>query len=282
MSEQQRQPDGPFGDFATACQKFWAPVFGGLKNTADVAVEIADSITTGVSGDIDGTVSGLFQRATAWGHSLSRLATVADFQAHAAGSRALFETALDLELLTQKHLPVEQMLAWERSARFQNAERAIKSARRRNVADGPIERAAKDFIANNQKIVSEDRARFWRKNHKQRWTGNTLFDDGETTAARGAFQPAVVMRDHYERLCWSTHGSGLVIERALPADRYPGLVLLAAHLSGSMITHSARCCLEHFGKWSDEWNSRLQLARMGMTTDNMRAATEPAKRTESL
>lgn len=163
------------------------------------------------------TIRGLFRRVLGWLHSLGRLDDWRDFQAHSAGSRAIFETAVDLALLlaptTGGRAAVDRMLAWERSAK-------LKLARKYAAAPPPAPSltsardASRRFLKEQEASIVAERQRLWgRTGHPPRWTGAGL-----DAAARAA--DAVRDRgfaEFYERehdiLCWGTHGASLALVR---------------------------------------------------------------------
>lgn len=235
-----------------------AIIFGSLKAIAElVHTEVTPVVqAASKSSALDETVFGLFLRALGWAYSLKRLDDVFDFQAHSAGCRSLFEVAIDLVLLTRGVEPVEKLLAWERVATYRSAEFRARA----DGGDAAVTQEAAGHVQRNAAAVEADRARFWpqKNGYPQRWTGRPLFPDAQRAHAR---EPSIglgaLARDHYDRLCWGTHGSGLVLIRTVTEDLFPGISILAIYESTNLLRHVVRLVLEHFKLYGPNWEDRL-------------------------
>jgi hypothetical protein len=111
----------------------------------------------------DVTVHGAALRAQAWLITLGRLNDPSHFQSALAGTRSLFEIAIDCALLL--HDPSEHssamIVAWERSALLASAEKTASyyERTRRTVADGHKERLA--LVLREKASIEALRARTW-------------------------------------------------------------------------------------------------------------------------
>ncbi|HEY1695812.1 MAG TPA: hypothetical protein VGG39_26775 [Polyangiaceae bacterium] len=214
-----------------------------------------------MSGHLDRSVYGLHTRAAAWAHSVQRLPLVFDIQAHAAACRSLLEIVIDLVLLTQGAEPVEMLLEWERLCKFREAEAAA-------AGQTAAALAARQFVAANEQNVAAAFTTYWpKKNGKgdpQRWTARPIREDAKRADLKlPRLRLHAFAASEYRRLCWSTHGSGLVLERAMPEHEWPGLSGLALHGVASMLEHTMQLALQHFGLFDETWAQRISVARSG-------------------
>jgi hypothetical protein len=232
--------------------------------------------------DLDGTVFGLHLRSLGWGFSISRLADVFDFQAHSAGCRSLCEIVVDLALLTRDAEQVEKMLAWERLTTFRSANKMLKSPG----GDALVKQAAAEFANANDAAVAAARAQHWPNgSNPMRWTGRPLSEDcARADAVAPTLRLGEFMREHYDRLCWATHGSSLMLVRSIPEDLFPGLATLAVHEGANLLEHAMRLVLEHFKLAGAGWTRRMQStlltpARLASLRKSLAEAMEAAERT---
>jgi hypothetical protein len=214
------------------------------------------------------TVVGLHLRALGWAHSIQRLDDVFDFQGHSAGCRALFEIAVDLVLLTRAAEPVEKLLEWERLAKFRSAERAVAAT----TGDAGVKEQAQRYIDGNRQAVNTAQTKYWPdRRNPLRWTGSSLFKDAIRADSIVPLRLGELARDHYDRLCWGTHGSSLVLIRDISEDLFPGYSILAVHESVNLLAHVIRLVLEHFGLYGENWNAKVQHARVASRLAEMKA-----------
>lgn len=202
----------------------------------------------------DGTVKGEFLRAQAWLGTFAKLDNPAHFQAVVAGTRALFEIAVDLALMHHDRVtyPVEKMFAWEESAKLNAAERTRDFYA---TAGKPVPEHLQpriDFITREGPRILADRLKWWpgrgANDPPMRWTGRGLPRDA---SAADAFAP-YGFREFYDgrfaELCWGTHGSGLAGVRNLGAREFPGIAAMAFQDAADFATRIARFTLAYFDK----------------------------------
>jgi hypothetical protein len=207
---------------------------------------------------LDDTVLKMHLRALGWGLSLRQLVEPFYFQAHSAGCRSLFEIVIDLVLLTKGVEPAEKMLGWERVAIYRSAEFQAR-------AGDPV---APQHLAPNAATIRTTLAQFWpdlnrkpgkRLQYPDRWTNATLFADAKRADdAAPNLRLALLARANYDRLCWGTHGSGLVLLRAIDPHLFPGLATLALFTAGNLLSDAMRLALEYFKLFDEGWSRALQ------------------------
>jgi hypothetical protein len=179
------------------------------------------------------TYLGALLRITAWLRSLLKLNHPGDFQPVVAGSRALFEMAVDLTLL--HHRPQDhshdKIVAWEQSAKLKHAE----GIERFYVSTGktvPSEHSdAVRFIARERSKVHALRRQYWprrdnKPEHPDRWTGRNLPEDARAADQCASYEFGEFYAARFAHLCWNTHGSGLAGVRLLTENHFPGVSAL--------------------------------------------------------
>jgi hypothetical protein len=153
-------------------------------------------------------------RALLWMRSLTKLNQASDSQAILAGSRALFELAVDYTLLKHETKgDFSKLLAWQESEKLEWAEHVKDHA-----VFGP--RVA-EFLASNTARIGGLRSQHWKGNHPMRWTGRKLRRDAEIA---DGFQPTrfVEYRTiNYRWACWQIHGSGAIGLAETTRDFFP-------------------------------------------------------------
>lgn len=214
----------------------------------------------------DGTVKGAFLRAQAWLATFSKLDDPSHFQAVIAGTRTLFEIAIDLTLMHHDRTayPVEKMFAWEESAKLKAAERTrdFYANAGRSVPDHLEPRV--DFIARQDTRIAASRLKWWPRadgvtgRHPDRWTGRSLPEDA---SAADAFAP-YGFREFYDgrfaELCWGTHGSGLAGVRYLTPEAFPGICAMAFEDAAEFAMQVSRFVLLYFGKFDEILQARFR------------------------
>lgn len=197
-----------------------------------------------------GSCHGALIRAGLWLRSLIKLTEPGDFQAIAAGSRALFEIALDSVLIIhQERRSYRKLMAWEESNQFKLASKLGESAP-----------AAGDFIRLRGESVRAARAEYWpdskgRGTHPMRWTGRDVVTDACVADQYGApeAQPlrpssfSAYARERYSRDCWYVHGSGVIALRGCAMEYVPTIVAQARRDAMRFALVSARCALTQVG-----------------------------------
>lgn len=154
-------------------------------------------------------VQAMVSRAARWMHSISQLQWPDDYQAFAAGCRALLESAADVTLITHDPTLIDWLHAWDESAKLKVCER-LREARHGGIAGA----AAATFITNNGTRIKADRLSRWRTHkHPKTWLGPSLPDMLKTIDDKVGTDFEFTYATNYDRLCWGTHGSGLQVER---------------------------------------------------------------------
>jgi hypothetical protein len=208
---------------------------------------------------LDVTVHGMFLRLLAWSLTLKKLDGVMDFQAHSAGCRSLFEIVVDLVLLTRGVESAEKLIAWEELSTLSQANAAVRDPGSLGIPE------AQAFINHNAARLEAAVKRFWphrkSKNPPLRWTGNGLVNDARAADAAHPLNLARFGHDNYARLCWATHGSGLILVRRIDTRRFPGLATLDLHHSFDLMAKALRLALDHFKLFDATWEQRIQAAR---------------------
>ena len=212
---------------------------------------------------LDAAVQGSLIRALAWGLSLKKLEEVYDFQAQSAGCRALLEIVVDLALLTGGAQPAEKLKAWEDCCKFSEAEKAL--------ASGPgqpqgVDAAQRVHIKRNRTDHDKALKKYWPGKTVQpmRWTGNGLAKDARAVDKLPhvpSMKLGTLMRDHYARLNWAIHGSGVLLARSLGPTTFPGVSIFAVGLSFDLLANVVRLSLTHFGLFDKRWEERIYMAK---------------------
>lgn len=227
---------------------------------------LGDHVRPVSSGPGPDTVHGALIRAHGWMRTFTKLNSPGDFQAVVAGTRALFEIAVDLTLLL--HDPessVEKLVTWERSARFKAAEQINEFFTIHPTNRGFSQQ--RDHIVRESAAVHRDRLRFWpqhrrgeepaRGRHPDRWTGRSLRKDAAAAADRCAgeryagteFEATYV--EWHPQWCWSTHGSGLAGVRSIPEVTFPALTGVTFRTACKSGLHIGRTALEYVGQYDE-------------------------------
>jgi hypothetical protein len=202
---------------------------------------------------------GLLLRAIGWLRTAAKLNEPGDFQAVAAGARAMFETALDLALLhfDKQRYPVEKMIAWQQSAKLHDALAVARYVANRPAAQKGTE-VIVDFAQRNGAAIEVERAKHWppkpgkKTHHPQRWTGRNL-DQDALEADKLADRGFTDFYEHrYRRICWNVHGSGLAGVAGLDKDTFPALTVFAFDSIGHFALVTAEMALRLVGGWDAE------------------------------
>jgi hypothetical protein len=208
------------------------------------------------------TFIGSVLRVHTWLRSLNKLNHPGDFQAVLAGSRTLFEIAVDLTLLKfDPSCPCEKLLAWEESAKLHSVERLKKycDAHPSQVPVGAPPMLG--FVKRREHIVGL-RRRYWKKDgHPSRWTGRSL--EGDSIAAdrfqHSGFEEYYASR--YSQVCWNVHGSGLTGTRAIPTDHFPALSALGFLDATQFSLLACQRALQLLDRWDAITETRFELFR---------------------
>lgn len=197
-----------------------------------------------------------------WLQTLSELKHPQHFQAAQAGTRTLLEIAIDLALLhhDRTHQTPAKILAWERSAKLNAAERTRRCFDGRELPAEHVERVA--FIDREGASVRAERALMWpnRKpeSHPQRWTGRALNEDATAADQFGRYGFADFYDGRFAELCWGTHGSGLTGVRFVPEEHFPGIIAFAFHDSAWLGTLICELSLRYFEKFDEILQERFR------------------------
>lgn len=210
----------------------------------------------GPTHDASHTVRGTFMRAQGWLGTFHKLDSPAHFQAVIAGTRALFEIAVDLAFMHHARTahPVEKMLAWERSSKLRAAERTrdyYAANPNRTMPDHLTERVRS--IDRDGAAIRAERQTWWKEaRHPERWTGTRnggLREDAATADTFGPYSFREFYDVRFAELCWGTHGSGLAGVRGLNAEYFPGPVAMAFEDAAMFAVLSSELALRYCGQY---------------------------------
>lgn len=177
--------------------------------------------------------NGMIARVHGWLRSLGKLNHPGDFQAVLAGSRALFETALDFALITLESAgKFDKLLAWQELEMLRQADKLHQSD-----PTGNQHPAAEAYRRDHQERIRGLHNKYWeKKGNVPRWTGRGLREDsriadelGANALASGRFGSTIFSEYYlarYSQACWYTHGSGLVGLLDSPKEYIPIVVAL--------------------------------------------------------
>jgi len=201
------------------------------------------------------TYLGALLRVTGWLRSLAKLNHPGDFQAIVAGSRALFEIAVDLTLL--HHDPNahshEMLVAWEQSAKLKFAEGIERHYKAASKAV-PVDHAdAMTFATRERTHIHSQRLKYWpnaknKPHHPDRWTGRSLPDDAHVADKVASYSFEEFYATRFSQLCWNTHGSGLAGVRLVTEEHFPGVSALGFSESARFSCIAGELVLRLFGK----------------------------------
>jgi hypothetical protein len=229
---------------------------------------------------------GILLRVRAWLRTIEKLNEPSDFQAAAAGARAVFEISVDLTLLQfdKARHTFDKVRAWEASAQHRHG---ITLARHYDGKPGRPVPGVAAKIATAKRLEAEaqtDRAKRWptrkgKVRHADRWTGRDLGTDAteaEKLAARGFVD---FYANHYQRICWYVHGSGLAVVEGLNAELFPVLSTIALQTIGQFAIVVAEMALRLAGCWEADANRAIQLlGKARMATIGKVFAEHPARK----
>ena len=256
MSTETIQPPGRGDVFALADAQF-----RGLTLVAGFIDEhVRHRVEAGAAADASTAPAvGLLLRVIGWLRTFAKLNHPADYQAAAAGTRAMFEIALDLTFLhfDRKEYPVDKLLTWEQSARLHDAEavaRYIDKLKGTAADPGGLD-VILEFPKRFGPAILAARARYWppkpgkTAKHPSRWTGRTLDTDAEEAdklADRGFL---AFYERRYRQVCWNVHGSGLAGVTGLDMELFPGLTAFAFDETARFAIVAAEMAVRFVGKW---------------------------------
>jgi hypothetical protein len=160
----------------------------------------------------------LFIRVVLWLSTLSKLSFGEDYQAFAAGARAIFETAVDLVLLERDATgeASERMRAFELRQKWKQAQRALKHAAKGDLMAIPegLRALYQTYVDEKATLVAADEARFWPKG-VQRWTGRNLAQDADAVDGPGRWRRFTdFYANSYAQVCWNLHGTNSLRNRS--------------------------------------------------------------------
>jgi hypothetical protein len=231
-----------------------------------------------------GYLRGILLRVVEWLRTTDKLNEPGDFQAAAAGARAVFEISVDLTLLEfdKAHHTFEKVQAWEASAQQRHG---MKLGQYYEGRPGPVPPGVEFKIASakaSEPAAREERARLWphmKGRHPDRWTGRNLGRDAieaETLAARGF---AEFYANHYPRTCLYVHGSGLARVAGLSTELFPVLSTIAFDTIGRFAIVVAEMTLRLAGHWDTEADRAIQdLAKTRRAEIDKVYAEHPARK----
>jgi hypothetical protein len=215
-------------------------------------------------------------RVQEWLGSLAKLDDARDYQAVLCGERSLFEATLDIVLLASDPTAAERMIEWEESAKLKQAKLAMEYVARMG---GPVDdnHGWAVRVRMEEDIKRKRQSRGWEK-HPERWTGprRTLGQDavaGDRLQQRFGFEHWYETR--YRFVCWTVHGSGLVLRMVDPVDR-PAFVARSLNFSADLAQEAARSTVEGMG-WSGPLSASLNLM-LACATSNFFFASSRGKR----
>lgn len=214
---------------------------------------IAERVVKDDSTPLRATFFGALLRTHAWAQSLGKLTHPSDFQAALAGSRALFEMAVDLTLLhfDPKAHPHVKMVAWEESAKLLAAERVQEHFGAAQVPDefeGPMR-----FLKEDANRVRDIRIEFWpetKGKHPPRWTGKGQAADATRATSlfpKGEFD--LYYAANYAHASWFTHGSALTGIRVMPESTFPALSGFAFKQAAELLVIISEIVLRGLDRW---------------------------------
>jgi hypothetical protein len=214
--------------------------------------EVAEFIRQVVRPLIDGVpdsdrkfaLFGQLLRVQSWLTSLEKLDHPSDFQAVLSAERSLFETTLDIVLISRDLFMPDQMDVWEDSAKLKQAEAGTRFYEHRG-QPVPFAHAGYAQRLGMREAIHARRKKLGWKKHPERWTGpdRSLLTDAQLADRQHPrFRFEEWYETEYRQLCWNVHGSGLVV-RGLPMDGYPEMIAISLKASGDLSEESARSVL---------------------------------------
>jgi hypothetical protein len=229
-------------------------------------VTVRDFVRDSVRGVVDrfaneDTVHALFLRGQGWLNTLGELKEPQHFQAALAGTRALFELAVDLGVLhhDRKNFPVEHVAIWERSQKLLAAERVERAFKGKALTSDLQMRV--DFVRREGPAIRAERARIWgpaQTKHPSRWTNRSLDADALAVDAFGTYGLREYYDVRYPELCWGAHASGITIVRGVDEETFAALIGLAFKDAAHMGVLVARFALLYFDKLDTIVEQRFQ------------------------
>ena len=218
-----------------------------------------------VARDDEAAILGAFLRIDAWMQTMTKCNGPADYQAVAAGARALLESTVDLVLLCADRTNAEVVRDWEESAKLKHAACLVAYYTKLGMPLPDQDAAILSFFTNHHARIEKMReARGWvdrrkKTRHPGRWTDRDLGEDARRAdAVDGSCQLEQFYETRYRELCWHVHGSGLAGVRGLSADLFPGLGARALADCCRIAVAAAVVTLRQFGALPAEGASFLQ------------------------
>lgn len=163
------------------------------------------------------TVQVLLQRAVGWIHTLSKTDRVFDYQAHSSAARAMLELAVDVALITHEPKLQERMAAYEESALLKAAMKYRDFVLKAKPTE--VQQITLDFIPLQGARIRALRLQHWPEfngNHPKTWFGPAFPQVAVEADRRVGSQFEQHYAENYDRLCWGTHGSTLMLVRKNP------------------------------------------------------------------
>ncbi|MBN2574923.1 MAG: hypothetical protein JXP73_10200 [Deltaproteobacteria bacterium] len=208
-----------------------------------------------LSDDVSGMFYGQLLRAYAWIHTITKLDEPFDFQAVAAGARALLETAIDMVLLRANPSDVARVVAWEESERFKHAqaiERYYQALSAPPVGHEPAVQFAKGMKARIERLRLRQgwKSKNGKARHPDRWTGRHLDEDAKRADDCGhTFKFSNFYETEYRQVCWMVHGSGFV-HRRVSAEFFPAIGGMLYRPCADLATLCAELAIRQVLGWS--------------------------------
>lgn len=203
---------------------------------------------------------GLFIRIHGWLRTLGKLNSPGDFQAILSASRAIFETAVDLSLLSNPEYSYAKIKAWEDSAMLNAAEKVHSYCNKNPGLDESEHAAALAYVRNHKDEVRRLRKQHWNhERHPQRWTGRTLGQDADVVDQHKSTKAySEYHHVRYPQVCLSVHGSGLASIRGRREQDYPGMCALAFVDVLRFSMFAGQQVLELVQQWDPETEQRFR------------------------
>jgi hypothetical protein len=200
---------------------------------------------------------GQLLRAIAWLRSLAKLDHPGDFQAVTAGTRAVFEGAVDVTLMNFDPTTngPEKMDAWEDSAKLKHGQTATDYLAAVGRQPTEAEQHMLNYVSREKARIEKLRCVHWpnhKGKHPPRWTGRDPAQDAKDADKLLAEGFEEFYRLRYPVLCWNVHGSGLTGVANIRAEAIPYIGGRAAAEAAKFARVVAVVVAKHMGCWDEE------------------------------
>ncbi len=226
--------------------------------------------------DREKTAYGLYLRALGWMQTIKKLNDPADFQALVSGTRALFETNIDMILIRydESGARTEQEIAWGESAKLKQAEALVAYYRSIGKPVPPQYKAHVEFIRTKQQHVQQVRVKHWpskkdpaKGRHPDRWSDANLAELATEADKLHGSELREFYETEYRAICWNTHGSGLAAVRTLPPETFHAICGLAFRSCADFGMDCAKLALMTIGR---VWQKDLKVQQAHGAADLQR------------